>query len=135
MWFKFFSISLIRWTLNMLVVAALLKYVIPSDWSGMATAAPIWVVSFFLAFALAEWAFRGASPKKNTVALLLVNWIVVNLTLDILFAYYVLGYAVIAVKSPDRWVTYMVEIAAIFLAAYVTRRRNIRELMSEGIEL
>ncbi len=119
----------------MLIVTALLKWVIPSDWSAMMQAAPIWIASFFLAFILAEWAFRGATPKKNTVALLLVNWLVVNLTLDILFAYYILGFAALAIKSPEHWVTYMMEIAAIFLAAYVTRRRSVRELMSEGIEL
>jgi hypothetical protein len=119
----------------MMVITALMKYVIPPDWSPMMIAAPIWVVSFFLAFALAEWAFRGAVPKKNTVALLIVNWLVVNLTLDILFAYYILGFAALAIKSTDHLVTYMIEIAAIFLAAYVTRRRHVHELMSEGIEL
>ena len=58
----------------MLVVFAMLKYLVPSEWSGMAMAAPIWIVSFFLAFALAEWALHQDVPKKNTVALLLTNW-------------------------------------------------------------
>lgn len=135
MFFRFLFTSLTRWVLNMLLVVAMLKYIIPSEWPGMATAAPIWVMSFLLAFGLAEWAFRTIVPTKQSIAVLLLNWLIVNLTLDILFAYYIIGTAAAAVKSADHWVTYMVEIAAIFLAAYVTRRRNVREMMSEGIEL
>jgi len=135
MWLRFFLISLARWVVDIVLVGFLLRLVIPDTWSGLATAVPIWVVSFLLAFAIAEWAFRRHIPTKHDIALLIVLWLVVGYALDILLAYFLIGSALVVAKSTDRHMTYLFEIGAILLAAYVTRRRKLKETLGEGMEM
>lgn len=135
MWIRFLLISIVRWIANMLAVSAVLKFLIPSAWSGYAIDAPIWVVSFLLAFAIAEWAFKKKIPGRNDIALFAVLWFVVGFSLDVLFSFLVLGSASIMVQSSDRAITYIFEFAAILLAAYLTRRRKVKAALGEGMEM
>jgi hypothetical protein len=134
MWLRYLIVSFFKWLVNLFAVSLLFMYVLPSTWGGYALSFPAWIVSFIVAFACAELAFGKELPGKRETLRLLAVWMVVSLTLQILYAWFFFGTVSPVVRSLDVYVQYVLEIFAIVLAAYLTRRRKIKWELGEGME-
>lgn len=135
MMFRFLSIVLLKWTANLLAVVLLLRFVVPGGWHGFLKAGPIWIASFIIAFLFAEWAFQKQLPSKRDLIQLVVIWIVVSYSLDIVGSVMVFDTARVALYGTDLHITMLFEVGAILAAAYVTRRRKIEKTLGEGMEV
>lgn len=133
--FRFLSIVFLKWVANLLAVVVLLRFVIPGGWHGFLKAGPIWIASFVIAFLFAEWAFQKQLPSKRDLIRLIVVWVVVSYSLDIIGSVMVFDTPRVAMYGTDLHVTMLFEIAAILAAAYVTRRRKIEKTLGEGMEV
>ena len=92
-----------------------------------------WALAFLVAFVCAEWAFRKRLPEQRDIMLLLGIWMTVTITLQLLFAQFILGSVLFVINSPDIYIQYLMEIVAIFLSAKLTRKRKVRSVISEGL--
>jgi hypothetical protein len=133
MWFRFVWISLLNWTTNLVIVMVLLRFILPDSLHGFVLAIIPWAISFVLAFAFAELAFRPKLPGKNEAAMLVILWLVIGYSLHILYATFILNNALVVLRAADLHITYAFEVAGILCAAYVTRRRKIKEVLGEGL--
>lgn len=133
MWLRFFLISALKWIVSFIVVGILLRYVMPSAWSGFQIAAPMWVVAFFLSFFFAEWALQKTLPGKHETIMLLAIWLIVGYTFHIVYAFFVFSNVLVIANSPDLHITYLFEAAGVVLAAYAVRRRKIKSTLGEGL--
>ncbi len=131
---RLFSIVLLQWVTNLFAVLVLLQFVIPGSWQGNLKAVPIWLVSFLLAFLFAEWAFDKRLPERRDTIELILVWVVVSVTLNILGSVLVFKTARVALYGTDLHITMLFEIIAIVLAAHATRRRKILRALGEGME-
>ena|SRR3989344_2748454 len=133
MWFRFLVISVIKWFLFFMVSGLFLQFVVPESWRGYQIAVPLWALAFLVAFVCAEWAFRKRLPEQRDIMLLLGIWMTVTITLQLLFAQFILGSVLFVINSPDIYIQYLMEIVAIFLSAKLTRKRKVRSVISEGL--
>lgn len=133
-WLRFVWIALLHWITNLALVMAVLRFALPQGLRGFALAAIPWLLSFILAFFYTEWAFRHTLPDRRTTVLLLCLWLVIGYSLHLFYAAYMFNNVFVVLRSPDLHLTYLFEIAAILLAAYVTRRRRIKAALGEGME-
>ncbi|MEK7115792.1 MAG: hypothetical protein AAB879_00165 [Patescibacteria group bacterium] len=131
--FRLVSIVILKWVVNLFAVLALLRFVIPPAWHGNLKAAPIWLVSFILAFLFAEWAFARRLHGKRSTVECIVLWVVVSYTLNIFASVVTFATARVAIYGTDLHITTLSEIAAILLAAHATRRRKIEMSLGEGM--
>ena len=134
MWLRFTLISLLKWFAQLTASALIVRYVMPAGWSGYAISAPMWLVNFGLAFGFAEWAYRKTLPGRRETIRLLICWMVVTITLQLLFAQFFLGSVLYFTGSLEMYVQLLLEVLAILLAARVTRKRKMNKVLSEGIE-
>jgi hypothetical protein len=133
--FRFIAISLLKWFVVLIVNMLLLQFVLPRAWTGYSLSASLWFVAFLISFFFAEWAFGKKFPHRHDVWKLLIVWMVISVTLQILHGIYVLGDVLYVINSPDFYVQYLLEILAILLAAQATRRRFRHSMatMTEGL--
>ena len=134
MWPRFIGFSILNWITNIVVIMFLLQYVIPQSWNPNLIALGPWFVSFVIAFIYAELAFRKKLPGMREAVTLAAIWLVIGYTLHIFYAEYLFGTARVVLLSPDIHITYVCELAAIGLAATVTRRKRIEAALGEGLE-
>ncbi len=128
------SVILLKWSVNLLATLVLIRYVIPHGWNGYAEAAPVWVASFVIAFAFAEWIFRPKLPGKKETIRLVIMWVVLTYVLNVLGSVILFNTPRVAIYGTDLYVTLLFEIVAIILAAIVTRQRKIEKMLGEGME-
>lgn len=133
MWLRYLGFSFLKWLVNLFVLS-LLFYALPHTWGGFILAVPAWIVSFIIAFAFAELAFGKELPGKRETVSLLVVWMLVSFTMQLLYSWFFLGTVAPVIISIDTYVQYVLEILAIVMAAYITRRRRIRFELGEGME-
>lgn len=133
MWFRFLSIVSLKWVANVLAMLLLLRFLIPHAWTGFLKAAPIWVVSFVIAFLFAEWALATRLPNTKNLFQLILTWIVVSYLLNILGSVFLFQTARVALYGTDLHLTSVMELLAILLAASVIRRRKLQAVLGEGM--
>ncbi|MFH1620946.1 MAG: hypothetical protein ABIB04_02575 [Patescibacteria group bacterium] len=134
MFLRFLAIATLKWFTLHFLSALLIVFVLPASWQGFELSIPVWILSFAVAFGFAEWAFKLKIPDKKTISYFLIIWIIASFTLQILQAQFIMGSALYAINSIDMYVQYLLEIAAILLAARATTIRKFHSVMSEGME-
>ncbi len=132
-WLRYAGIATVKWIANLILVSLTLRFLIPETFRGYVNAAPIWLLSFVLAFACAEWAFRRKLPGRSDVLVLAIVWLIVSYSLDVFQVLFTFG-NIYVLLSPELHVTTVLEILAIALAAFTTRRRKIEAALGEGME-
>ncbi len=133
MWFRFVTIISLKWSANILAVILLSTHVIPSAWSGYVRAIPLWFVSFVVAWIFSEWALRRVQPGRQEVALLLILWLMLSLSYQLLYGYISLGNVYSVINSLEMYIQFVLEICAVLLAAYAVRRRKVLSALGEGL--
>ncbi len=127
-------IASLKWFTLHVLTAFLIKFILPESWHGFWISVPVWILAFAVAFGFAEWAFKLNIPDKKTMTALLIVWMIVSLTLQILQAQFILGSVLFVINSIDIYAQYILEILAIFLAARAVRKRKINSILGEGME-
>ena len=115
-WLRYAGIATVKWIANLILVSLTLRFLIPETFRGYVNAAPIWLLSFVLAFACAEWAFRRKLPGRSDVLVLAIVWLIVSYSLDVFQVLFTFG-NIYVLLSPELHVTTVLEILAIALAA------------------
>jgi hypothetical protein len=133
LWLRYLGISFLKWVVTYAATALLIVYVLPKNLSGYGLAAFAWLVAFGISFACAEWAFSIQIPGKRETAMLVAIWMVVTLSLFILYFWYFFGTVSPFIYSVDTYIQLLLELLAILLAAYLTRRRKIKAAFGEGL--
>ncbi len=134
MWFRLFSIIFLKWIANALAVFVSLRFFIPHAWQGFLKAAPIWALSFVIAFVFAKWAFAARFPTRRDLFSLMAMWVVVSYTLNIFGSVLLFQTARVALYGTDLHLASAWELLAILLAALLVRRQKLRAALGEGME-
>ncbi len=133
MWLRYLSLSILHWIAASAATFLLVQYVIPHALTGYTLAAPMWVIQFAIAFGFVMWAFHTKLPGRRETMMLLIIWFVITFALEAAFETSLAGRPAFLIYSTDLHVQYFLELAAILLAAYLTRRRRIKAVLSEGM--
>ncbi len=121
MWFRYISISLLKWiTVNVLTLV-MLFYILPDSWRGYALAAPMWIMIFAVSAAFAFWALLKKSPRWKDVLKLLGVWLLVMLVMQNAYEFYIFGRAFFVWRSPEATLAYLIEILGVIVGAILVR--------------
>jgi hypothetical protein len=132
MWLRFLAISILHWVFA-LVMSALLAMYILSGFTGYALAIPMWLMNFLLSFGFASWAFHKKLPGSRDVAKMLVIWFVVMASLQAAFEIMQYGTVYFLIRDIQLHIQYFLDLFAILLAAYLTRRWKVKAVLGEGM--
>lgn len=133
-WVRFIAISSVKWIANWFLVALFLVFVVPRSVQGYGLAACVWILSFIIAFIFARWAFGARMPdRRDTIALCAV-WVVVMILFQSFWEFFQYGQLIFSFLTVDILGTIVVEVFAVVLASYVTRRHRLHATISEGME-
>jgi len=133
LWLRYLGISLLKWfgifTVNLIFVS----YVAPSFLKGYLLSLPIWALVFLVSYWFAFWAMHLKLPGKREVTGLIIIWMVSTICLEVFYEIMAVGRPIFILHSPDLYVQYLLEIAAILLAARMLRKRKMRAASGEGM--
>jgi len=132
-WLRYLGVSFLKWVAVYAAVALVTQTIVPKTVSGYALAAVAWLVAFMVSFGFAEWAFITQIPGKQETVSLICIWMTVTLTIFIFYFWYFFGTVKPFLYSIDTYVQLLLELLAILLAAYLTRRRKIKATFGEGL--
>ncbi|MFZ2804284.1 MAG: hypothetical protein WA001_03600 [Patescibacteria group bacterium] len=132
-WLRYLGIAFLDWVVTYVITGLVVHFIVPPTWTGYALSLVVWLIAFGVTFAFAEWAFRSRLPGKREMGVMLGIWMVVTVSLFILFFWYFLGTIGPFIYSVDSYVQLLLDIVAILLAGYLIRRRKIKEAFGEGL--
>lgn len=132
MWIRFFAISILHWVFALVVSALLAMYVLVGL-HGLMLAVPMWLVNFLISFGFAAWAFHKRLPGKRDTAWLLGIWFVTTFSLQAAFEIMQYGYVYFLIRDTDVHIQYFLDVIAILLAMYLTRRWKVAAVLGEGM--
>jgi hypothetical protein len=131
---RFLGISIAKWITLTAVLFGLMAYLIPQA-SGWLALAPMGLVTFAVAFGFAEWAFRADLPDRKMAFTLAGIWLMTSIVLQFFLEIWLFGRVWFLRYGLDIYGMYALELAAIFLAAFLTRRRRVMAVAGEGLLL
>ncbi|MBP9869154.1 hypothetical protein KBC59_01170 [Patescibacteria group bacterium] len=132
MWFRLTGISLLKWMALLVVSALLLRYVF-SGLSGWWLALPMWAVAFGISFLFADWAFSVRTLSAKEMGIFIGIWMGITITLQLLYAQFLIGDVRYALNSIELYVQYLLELLAIFLASSHAQKKRMRSVLGEGM--
>ncbi len=111
---------------------AVYKYILPESVTGTALNIVTWIAVFFISYAFATWAFHPSPPTDRDTATLAIVWMAVTIVL-------LLGYGLLFTFRGPRilfetevLVQLVIELIAVILAGYISRRRRLKQELGEG---
>lgn len=131
---RFLGISIAKWITLTAVLFGLVAYLIPQA-SGWMALVPMGFVTFAVAFGFAEWAFRADLPDRRAALALAGIWIATSVLLQVFMELWLFGRVWFLRYGVDIYGMYALELVAIFLAAFLTRRRRVMAVAGEGLLL
>jgi hypothetical protein len=134
-WFRFIAITTINWVVNLFLVSIFLVYVIPRSIHGYGLAVVVWVLSSLIAFVFAHWAFHPRMPGRTDTVALCVIWFFMTIAFQAFWEMYQYGQLVFFFLNIDLLGAVILQIVAIVLASYISRRHRLRSTLGEGMEV
>lgn len=129
MFLRFLIVSFIKFVASMLAIYILYSYVIPSSFSGVLAFIPTWLVMFVLAFVFALLAFGKKAPKRQDMLMLIAIWMTVTICGFLLYGLLLSPRGVRASVAPEILVQFVLEVLAIYLAAFRLRRQSVESIL------
>ncbi len=129
---RFLTISILHWIASIVLSTALALYVL-TGFTGYVLAAPMWAMNFLLAFGFAQWAFHQRLPGPRDTMWFLLIWFIVTFSLQSAFEIYQFGQIYFLINDNFLHIQYFIDLLAILLASYLTRRWKVKSVLSEGM--
>jgi len=123
MWFRYISITLLKWLAVNAATVASIFLLLPDSWQGDALAAPIWIITFVVSVPFAYWALSKKVPNWKDVLKFMGVWLLVTLVLQNAFELFIIGRAGFVMLSFGAMIGYLSEIFGVIVGAIIVRWR------------
>lgn len=135
MWFRFLAISALNFAVTLASIFGLVLYILPEKTPLVLLNFANWVLAFLVTSLFSRWAFSKRLPTHQDSVLLVVFHLIVYLTGYLTYGLLLSDRGPLVVVSPEIVVQLVCEVAAIIVAAYHIRRRRLRSVLGEGMEI
>ncbi len=135
MWFRFFVISVLNFVASVAAILASVLYILPSTTPLLLLSAVNWLLAFLITCLFCRWAFSQRLPTRQDALLLVIVHLVIFVTGYLTYGIFMSDRGPWVIVAPEVLIQFGCEIAAIMLVAYHVRRRRLRTVLGEGMEI
>lgn len=132
MWFRFLVISFLKWVVVFAAIVVL-SSIVPNVLNGWLLTVLVWIMATVLAFVFAHWALSTRLPDRKDTLLLAAIWILIYVTGFLVYGMMFSTRGPGVLVSVEFLVQLALELAAVFFAAYSSKRRRIASVLGEGM--